>query len=779
MILPSAITINKNGTFYVSDRYNHGISVLSSAGANLSVYAGCTGPNVVNGYRLGRAKFSNPTGSAFDSDNNLYIAETGSHRIRRIASDGTVSILAGAGVGAFADGIGTVSRFHSPQGITRVNDTLFIADTNNNRIRGLSFNGTSFTVAGNGTASSVDGIGTSATFNRPIGITADANGILYVTASHVIRAVFPNRTVVTLAGATSAGYVNAQGRSARFNSPSGLALTSNGDLIIADSLNHAIRRVTRSGKVSRVAGANGVGYIDGTVSLARFNYPIGIAIDASDTVYVSDYWNHAVRKVFFNGTVGTFLDPGFGYKNGVLLEAKFDHPSGMTMDPNGRLIVSDTNTNTIRRISFAENRVETVAGIGQLSGRVDGDAPTSRFRSPVGVAVDEETGNIYVSDNFCAIRRIEPTGIVSSFAGSTSTGFVNGVGNQARFNNPQGLAVVKDTLFVADFRNHAIRQISIVNKSVSTFVGGRGGATDGLGTVATFRFISDIIWSANDQIFYLTDTGNHRIRTITPQGNVSFLAGLTAGYLDGIGSLARFNSPRSLALDGQGIAYVTDYLNRAVRKVSPSGNVTTLVRGKGFGNFYEWPRNFSLFNPQAISIDQSGAVYVTDAHSFIWSFVCPSSITSIVPEEELIEVPIIEPPIDPWDDVAYEEPPEPPVVTSTSTRNMKTTKKSASISATSAKRTSSPKNTKANTDSPQSWLDKTVLNLPVTVFLIISIGVFVIFLIVLGTGIFWFRRRNGLRRNKRHNRYDAVITNMDSNTTRSFIVPTDKRHSEW
>jgi hypothetical protein len=153
--------------------------------------------------------------SYFDNDDNMYVNDL-MYRIRRIAPNGTVLVLVGS---TYDDGHATSARFSYPRGISTSENTLFVCDRFNNRIRGLYLNGTVFTYAGNGTASSIDGVGQGASFNRPYGITADSRGVLCVAASYAVRAAYLNRTVATLAGSSASGCVDGQVRSARFNYP--------------------------------------------------------------------------------------------------------------------------------------------------------------------------------------------------------------------------------------------------------------------------------------------------------------------------------------------------------------------------------------------------------------------------------------------------------------------------------------------------------------------------------------------------------------------------------
>jgi hypothetical protein len=199
----------------------------------------------------------------------LYVSDL-NHRIRRIAPNGTVSMLAKSAAG-FADGDATVARFNITRGMTINWNVLYLCDSNNKRIRGLFLNGTTFTLASRSMAATTDGIGLNATFNVPLYVTSGKNGIFFVTEQHAFRTVYQNRTVVTWTGSNVAGYIDGRGRTARFYSQKRIKFLLKSYLILANYQNHLIRRITLSGTVSTFAGTP---YLDGIFSQARFfRYP--------------------------------------------------------------------------------------------------------------------------------------------------------------------------------------------------------------------------------------------------------------------------------------------------------------------------------------------------------------------------------------------------------------------------------------------------------------------------------------------------------------------------
>jgi sugar lactone lactonase YvrE len=317
------------------------------------------------------------------------------------------------------------------------------------------------------TSGSADGTGGAARFYYPSGIAADTAGNLYLadTDNNTIRKIVASTGVVTtIAGlAGSSGNADGTGSAARFNNPSGVAVDGAGNIYVADTLNNTLRKVTAAGAVSTLAGQAGVsGGVDGSGTGAQFFGPQGLAIDASGNVLVADSNNHTIRKVVpSTGAVTTVagLAGIVGIADGAGSAARFDFPSAVTLNGSGNLFVADTDNNTIRAISPA-GVVSTLAGSAGYSGGADGTGSSARFNSPSDLAVDS-SGNIYVADtdNFTIRKVVSSTGTVTTLAGLAGTsGSADGLGTAVRFYHPAGIAVdSSSSLYIADTDNHTLR----------------------------------------------------------------------------------------------------------------------------------------------------------------------------------------------------------------------------------------------------------------------------------------------------------------------------------
>jgi sugar lactone lactonase YvrE len=352
-------------------------------------------------------------------------------------------------------------------------------------------------------------------------VAVDGAGNVYVTDRHAIRRITNGGVVTTLAGSMSSfGSTDGSGGVARFRDPLGIAIDPAGNLVVADTENQTIRKITSAGVVSTFAGSAGsAGFTDATGSAARFKFPTGLAFDAAGNLYVSDMFNHVIRKITSSGVV------------------------------------------------------TTLAGSPGTSGTADGTGDTARFKFPRGLTVDA-AGTVFVTDSGNnTIRRITSTGVVTTLAGDSTLGaYVDGVGTAAKFLSPRGIVVEADgSLLVTDNGNHLIRKVA-PNRAVTTFAGipDARGSADGIGSDAQFNLPRDVAVT-NTGVVYVSDANNHTIRKIAPGGEVTLFAGAAGipGWTDGAAATARFFNPAGLATDAAGNLYVADRSSHTIRKISP------------------------------------------------------------------------------------------------------------------------------------------------------------------------------------------------------------------
>jgi DNA-binding beta-propeller fold protein YncE len=305
------------------------------------------------------------------------------------------------------------------------------------------------TLAGDGVAGTIDDEASRARFSDPFGVAVGADGTIYVADAgdaQRIRAVSPDGHVFTLAGGER-GFADGRGAAARFNTPSGLTVDANGTLYVADTGNNAIRRITPDGVVSTIAGDSVAGDRDGPGPQARFNGPIGVAVDRRGRIIVADTYNDRIRAIDLDGTVHTLAGSRTGGVDGASSEARFHTPSGVAVDASGNIHVADTGNGVLRTID--------------PTGRVSTETTTSFDRSmrPVGITIGG-AGERYVTDGRGRVLEISASGEMRPLAGSLP-GFRDGVGREARFRGVTGVALDRrGRLVVADAANALIRLLA-------------------------------------------------------------------------------------------------------------------------------------------------------------------------------------------------------------------------------------------------------------------------------------------------------------------------------
>jgi sugar lactone lactonase YvrE len=294
-----------------------------------------------------------------------------------------------------------------------------------------------------------------------------------------------------LAGSGSQGFADGAGAAVQFNGPGGVAVDGHGNFIIADWCNHRVRKITPNGTVSTLAGSGRAGFADGPGAAAQFNYPEGVAVDGEGSIIIADTGNNRVRKITPDGTVSTLAGSGSkGFADGVGATAQFHYPGGVAVDGEGSFIITDYGNQLVSKIT-PDGTVTTLAGSGSR-GFADGAGTAAEFNGPRGVAVDGE-GSIIIADSLIhRVRKITPDGTVSTLAGSGSRGFADGAGAAAQFNCPWGLAVDGEgSIIIADFGNKRLRKIT-PDGTVSTLFAGscgfRGVAIDADGCVVVCTY---------------------------------------------------------------------------------------------------------------------------------------------------------------------------------------------------------------------------------------------------------------------------------------------------
>ena len=314
-------------------------------------------------------------------------------------------------------------------------------------------------------------------------------------------------------------------------------------------------------------------------TIASFNQPTGIAVDAAGNIYVSDYGDNLIRKISAAGIVSTIAGNGNqGSLNGLDTASSFNGPTALALDAAGNIYVADDNNNMVRKIS-TNGMVSTYAG-SDSTGLINGPAANSALFGPTGVAVDG-SGNVYIADaGNNIIRMVNTSDVVSTYAGSTNEAATNGPLLSASFNNPTGLAIDgSGNIFVADMLDGMIREISPSTGTVTTLAGSGDttASVNGTGTAASFYFPNSLAVDASDNI-YVTEYATNLIRKVDPTGVVTTFAGNgAAGQADSTGTSASFNGPSGIAVDKSGNLYVADTYNNVIRKITPAGVVSTIA----------------------------------------------------------------------------------------------------------------------------------------------------------------------------------------------------------
>jgi len=614
IVSPQAIVSDSTGGIYIASPQKCQVYYVAADGSIRLVAGNGTSGSAGDGGPATMAQLQ-PGGLAVDASGNLYISDPNNRRVRKVAANGIITTVAGNGTStSFAEGVQATATSINPKGIA-VDGTgnLFIADIQNFRIRRVAPSGIINTIAGIG--SSVDsgdgGLATAAGVNGD-GLALDGNGNLFISEQGFarIRKIDTNGIITTIAGTVGQGY-NGEGIAAtlaQLDHPAGIAIDADGSVYIADLGNRRVRKISPDGIISTIAGNGTLGFSgDGAqATLATMRGPDGVTVDGAGNVYFTDGTplypgtgnNNRVRVIATDDTIYTIAGDGsigaFG-DGGNAISGGLANPFGISFDASGNLLIADTNNYRIRKVT-STGSISTVAGGG------------AELTLPYGTAVDA-AGNLYIADaGGQRVFKVNTDGVIHTLAGNGSVGS-GGDGGQSIFAQlffPSGVAVdASGNLYISDYGNHRIRKITPAGfiSSISLFV----------------LNPAQIVVDGNSR-FLVADYGSHVIRRGLADGTFSIIAGTFNSGFSGDGGLAKnaaLSKPVGVATDADGNIYIADTGNNRIRKVTPTGVIST-VAGNGSAGFSGdggLATSATLASPGGLAVDAVGNLYIADTNN--------------------------------------------------------------------------------------------------------------------------------------------------------------------
>jgi uncharacterized protein (TIGR03437 family) len=509
LVRPMGLRFDAAGNLYIADNGANVIRKLAPGGVLTTVAGNGSQGFGGDGGLATSASLNGPEGVALDAAGNLYIADTFNHRVRVVTKDGAISTFAGTGLPGFSgdDGKAVAATMFLPTDVgVDSNGSVYIADLGNSRIRKV-INGTITTIAGNsGGLPPREGLGATAVrLAGPTGIAVDPAGVVYIaegsigSGSGLGGGVFrvwkvENGTLHVTAGT---GYNSFSGDSgpaalAQFDTPAGIAFDKKGNLYIADSANHRVRKIGTDGTVTTVAGNALPGFSGdgGLATSAELNRPTGVAVDSLGNLFIADSGNNRIREVLTNGVIGTLAGNGntaFFGDGGSSLKAALNHPQGVAIGFEDSIWIADTGNHCVRRV--ISGQIETIvqglnmpigivpedsgnvwvadAGDGSVRYSFKGGTLTASLPGARGVTKDP-SGNVFATgtDRVVKINNDGSTVIVAGTGQCCYSGD-GGPAAAARVNEPWGIASdASGNLYIADSGNNSIRVASV---SASTF----------------------------------------------------------------------------------------------------------------------------------------------------------------------------------------------------------------------------------------------------------------------------------------------------------------------
>jgi sugar lactone lactonase YvrE len=598
--LPRGIAVDGLGNLYIADTFNQRIRKIDTTGT-ITTIAGTGTPSFdITDMFATAAALSSPAGVAVDGLGNVYIADTGNSAIRLVTTTGRIMTIAGDGTSGYLgdNGPAVMAELANPSGVAvdRQGNVL-IADSGNSLIRRIDASTQRITtIAGNMLATDLgdNGPALAAQLASPSRVAVDGFGNLYIadTFNHRVRWVDAGGMITTIAGTGAPGFSGDGGAalSAQLYYPRDVALDQHGNIYIADQSNRRIRKIDASATITTAAGNGTSGQGDGGAATSIRMTPIGLGFDSHGNLFVTDSQNHRVGRIDPQGiftTVAGNGSPGYTGDNAHATDASLNQPHALAIDAADRVFIADSNNYCIRRID-PDGSITTVAGTGTFGYNGDtGMATATELMTPTGVAVDPD-GNIYIADTYNErIRLVDTSGMIHTIAGTGTGGYVaDGVpATSAPLQNPAGVSVAANhDVYIVDSDNNRIRFVDHATGLIATIAGNGSGAFSGEGVAATTAMLWDPTSLTLDTSggFYFADHNNQRIRHVDASKIITTVAGSSAIDSSGDGgpvTSAALSFPDAVATDSAGVVYIADSSNTRVRRIDPSGIVTT-VAGK-------------------------------------------------------------------------------------------------------------------------------------------------------------------------------------------------------